>query len=387
MKNISILGSTGSIGTSTLKVVSSLPDEFSVVALTAQNNIDLLVKQAQLYKPKFVAIQNKEHYPYLKEVLPASMELACGDDGIEQAATLDECDLLVSAIVGSAGLKPTYQAIDKGIDIAIATKEVLVVAGDLITRHARKKKVNLIPIDSEHSALLQCLAGQKKEWVDRLILTASGGPFLNTPAEQLQTVTVDQALAHPRWSMGKKISIDSASMMNKGLELIEAMWLFGIPAEKISILIHPESIIHSMVEYVDGSYIAQLNVTDMTIPIQYALTYPERKHSGIAQKIPFAELGQLTFRKPDQDKFPCIRLAYEAAAVGHSMPAVLNAANEQAVSLFLKEKIGFVDIPYIIETVMEQHTVVEHPDLEQLIDIDRWARDMADTVSRMQSRS
>ncbi len=370
MKNISILGSTGSIGTSTLKVVNSLPDEFNVVALSANKNVELLIKQAQLHKPKLVAIQNEEHFAYLKENLPMSIEVACGDEGIQRVATYSETELLVSAIVGAAGLYPTYLAIQAGIDIAIATKEVLVVAGDIITNLAREKNVNLIPIDSEHSALFQCLSGQKKEWVHNLILTASGGPFLNLPEDQFQNVTVKQALAHPRWSMGQKISIDSATMMNKGLELIEAMWLFDMPAEKISIIIHPESIIHSMVEYNDGSYIAQMNVTDMTIPIQYALTYPERKNSSIAQKIPFAKLAKLTFKEPDQQKFPCLRLAYKAAKIGQSMPAVLNASNEQAVAFFLKEKIGFVDIPYIIETVMEHHKVEEKPSLERLIEID-----------------
>ncbi|MDX9702580.1 MAG: 1-deoxy-D-xylulose-5-phosphate reductoisomerase [Candidatus Auribacterota bacterium] len=382
MKNIAILGSTGSIGTSTLKVVDSLPDELNVVALSANNNVDLLIKQAQIYEPKIVAIQNEDCFAYLKENLSSSVEILCGDEGIRRVATYPDTDLLVCAIVGSAGLYPTYLAIQAGINIAIATKEVLVVAGDLITSMAKEKNVNLIPIDSEHSALLQCLAGQKKEWVDKLILTASGGPFFNMPVEQMRTVTVSQALAHPRWSMGKKISIDSATMMNKGLELIEAMWLFDMPAEKISILIHPESIIHSMVEYNDGSYIAQMNVTDMTIPIQYALTYPERKSSSIAQKIPFAQLGTLTFKDPDYYKFPCLRLAYEAAKIGQSMTAVLNAANEQAVSLFLKEKIAFVDIPYIIETVMEKHTLEEQPSLERLIEIDQWARNMAETVVR-----
>ncbi|MCD6459775.1 1-deoxy-D-xylulose-5-phosphate reductoisomerase [bacterium] len=380
MKKITILGSTGSIGTNTLRVVDSLPARFEIIGLCANSNVELLIGQCHRYKPKMVAIKDEKCLSILKKEISSDIKVVSSDEGIIDVATHPDNDLVVSAIVGSAGLYPTYRAIEQGIDIALANKEALVMAGDIIMAKAKEKNVNIIPVDSEHSAIFQCLASQKNKWVNRLLLTASGGPFLHTPKDDFSKVTVVQALAHPKWSMGKKISIDSATMMNKGLELIEAIKLFSVPADKISVIIHPESIIHSMVEYIDGSYIAQMNVTDMTIPIQYALTYPEREKGELFRKIDFFKLKQLNFFKPDFDKFICLRLAYEAAEVGHSMPAVLNAANEQAVKLFLQEKIKFVDIPYIIEKVMSTHQIEKHPSIDDLINIDNWARDTADNV-------
>ncbi len=374
MKNISILGSTGSIGTSTLKVIDSLPDEFNVVGLSANKNVELLIEQCKIYRPEVAAVGDKSLYSDLKKALPASVKLYCGEEGLCEVAAHADTDLTVASIVGSAGLNPTVEAIKRGIDIGLANKEVLVMAGQMVTDLAHKNNVKLLPVDSEHNALFQCLTGQRQDWVRRLILTASGGPFLNTPQHELENVNIDDALAHPRWSMGKKISVDSATMMNKGLEVIEAHWLFSVPLENIDVIIHPESIIHSMVEFVDGSYIAQLNIPDMTIPIQYVLTYPERKDSGLFQPIDFAKLSALHFKKPDFAKFPCLSLAYQAAETGHTMPAVLNAANEQAVSLFLKEKIKFTDIPSIIKDVMNQHIIAQHPDIQKLKEADTWAR-------------
>ncbi len=374
MKNISILGSTGSIGKSTLEVVDSLHDEFKIIGISTNRNIELLIEQCKKYKPEIAAVADESQYSILKNSIPIGTKAVCGLDGLLEVAVNDKNDLLVSAIVGAAGLIPTYEAIKNGIDIAIANKEVLVVAGAIITTLAKEKKVKLLPVDSEHNALFQCLMGQKKRWVKKLILTASGGPFLNTPKEIMAKSTIQQALAHPKWSMGKKISIDSASMMNKGLEVIEAHWLFDIEYDSIDVLIHPESIIHSMVEFVDGSCIAQMNVPDMCIPIQNALTYPERHNGGIYKSLDFCKIAKLSFSEPDRDKFVCLELAYQAGNIGHSMPAVLNAANEEAVNLFLNEKIIFDDIPKIIMAVMNEHNVIKNPDLKSLFEIDKWAR-------------
>lgn len=375
MKNISILGSTGSIGVSTLKVVDALPDEFNIIGLSAGNNVDLLIEQCLKYKPRVAAIVNESHYNKLKQSVPRDIEVYCGTGSLSEVAAHPDNDMAIAAIVGSAGLYPTIEAIECGIDIGLANKEILVMAGAIVTELARKHNVRLLPVDSEHNALFQCLNGEQKKEVRRLLLTASGGPFLNTPAEQLKYVSLQQALNHPKWSMGKKISIDSATMMNKGLEVIEAHWLFDIPVDQIDVIIHPESIIHSMVEYVDGSYLAQMNIPDMTFPIQYILTYPDRKGSSLFRPIDFAQLGTLHFRAPDREKFPCLGLAYEAVREGHTMPAVLNAANEQAVSLFLNDTIRFVDIPTIISRVMDRHTLIRHPDIETLKEVDRWARE------------
>jgi len=374
MKKISILGSTGSIGTSALKVVDSIPEKFRVVGISANRNIDLLIVQCKKYRPEIVAVAEKDKYLILKEAVSPATKVVCGLEGLIEVAAHMENDLLVSAIVGVAGLIPTYEAIKKGIDIAIANKEALVVAGSIITSLAKEKNVKLLPVDSEHNALFQCLTGQKKEWVKKLILTASGGPFLNVSRETMSRATVEQALAHPKWSMGKKISIDSATMMNKGLEVIEAHWLFDVPFDSIDVLIHPESIIHSMVEFVDGSYLAQMNVPDMCIPIQNALTYPERIGAGIYKSLDFCAMAKLSFLKPDFDKFPSLKLSYEAGKIGHTMPAVLNASNEEAVKLFLNGEINFDDIPRIIADVMDRHDTIKNPNLETLFEIDKWAR-------------
>ncbi len=375
MKNISILGATGSIGTSTLKVVDSLPCEFNIIGLTANRNVDLLIEQSQKYNPKIVALADDSQYLHVKKSISGDIKVVCGNDGLVEVATHSDNALLVSAIVGVAGLIPTYEAINSGIDIAIANKEVLVVAGKVITDLANKKNVKLLPVDSEHNALYQCLMGQKNSWIEKLILTASGGPFLNTDKDDFSKITIKQALAHPKWSMGKKISIDSATMMNKGLEVIEAHWLFSVPYDSIDIVVHPESIIHSMVEFIDGSCLAQMNVPDMTIPIQNVLTYPERKNSGSHERLDLFKLKQLNFVEPDIDKFPCLRLAYEAARHGHSMPAVLNGANEQVVNMFINGKVKFVDIPNIIEKVISKHQLIENPDIGLLKQVDIWSRE------------
>lgn len=375
MKNISILGSTGSIGTSTLKVVDSMPGEFTVIGLSAYKNVKLLIEQCLKYRPKVAAVVDDTCLDELRNALPGDIKVYGGVEGLSEVAAHPDNCLTIAAIVGSAGLYPTVKAIECGVDIGLANKEILVMAGELITALARKKGVRLLPVDSEHNALFQCLNGQKREWVRRLLLTASGGPFLNTAKEDLEHVTLSQALDHPRWSMGKKISVDSATMMNKGLEVIEAHWLFSVALEAIHVIIHPESIIHSMVEFIDGSYLAQMNIPDMTIPIQYVLTYPERKSSELFKPVDFTSISALHFIKPDFSKFPCLKLAYEAAKTGHTMPAVLNAANEEAVALFLKGKIRFVDIPCIIHEVIDQHIIIQHPDIEQLKKADTWARD------------
>jgi len=380
MKNISILGATGSIGTSTLKVVDSLPGEFNIIGLTANSNVDLLIEQSQKYNPKIVALASDDQYLHVKKSIRSDIKIVCGSDGLVEVATHSDNSLLVSSIVGVAGLIPTYEAVNSGIDIAIANKEVLVVAGKVITGLANEKNIKLLPVDSEHNALYQCLMGQKNSWIEKLILTASGGPFLNTDKDDFSKITIKQALAHPKWSMGKKISIDSATMMNKGLEVIEAHWLFSMPYDSIDVVVHPESIIHSMVEFIDGSYIAQMNVPDMTIPIQNVLTYPERKNSGCHERLDLFKLKQLNFIKPDVEKFPCLRLAYEAARMGHSMPAVLNGANERVVNMFINGKVEFVDIPTIIEKVMSKHQLIENPDIELLKQVDIWSREEVNKI-------
>ncbi|MEW6535700.1 MAG: 1-deoxy-D-xylulose-5-phosphate reductoisomerase [Candidatus Auribacterota bacterium] len=374
MKNISILGSTGSIGISTLKVVDAFSGEFRVIGLSAHSNIDLLIKQCIKYKPKIVTIVDETHYQTLKNALPHEIEVCAGTGGLNEVAAHPDNDLTIAAIVGSAGLYPTIEAIECGIDIGLANKEILVMAGSIITKLAKKNNVSLLPVDSEHNALFQCLNGEDKKSVRRLMLTASGGPFLNLPAEDFNKITVAQALAHPKWSMGKKISIDSATMMNKGLEVIEAHWLFSVPVDDISVIVHPESIIHSMVEFVDGSYLAQMNVPDMIFPIQHVLFHPERRQSPLFREIDFCSVGSLNFQKPDIKKFPCLELAYEAVRIGHTMPAVLNAANEETVMLFLNDAIKFVDIPCIISGVMDQHKILLNPNIEELKQADVWAR-------------
>jgi 1-deoxy-D-xylulose-5-phosphate reductoisomerase len=377
-KKITILGSTGSIGVQTLDVVRNLG--FEVIGLTANSNIELLEKQVREFKPKIVAVGEEVLTTEVKNRFKSlGVEIFSSQKGLVKVATADEADIVVASIVGIAGLIPVFEAIRKGKDIAFANKEVLVAAGDIIMAEAEKHSVNIIPLDSEHSAIFQCLFGNKNEEVERIILTASGGPFRGKKAHELEKVSLKEALAHPNWTMGSKITIDSATLMNKGLEVIEARWLFGFSADKIEVVIHPQSIIHSMVEYVDGSVIAQMGRPDMRIPIQLALTYPDR-YKNSYERMNFLECGELTFEAPDYDTFPCLGLAYEALSKGGTMPAAMNGANEEAVNLFLNEKISFNDIPKIIKTVMNSHNVNIKPNLNDILEVDKWAREAVKTI-------
>ena len=360
MKKLSILGSTGSIGVSTLDIVAAHPDRFEIVALTAGNNLELLKTQIELFSPQLVSVMNDELARELAASLPA--------------ATAADTDMVVAAIVGAAGLVPTAAAIKAGKDVALANKETLVTAGHLVMALARDKGVKLYPVDSEHSAVFQSLQGHRYADIKRIILTASGGPFFNLPLDKLARVTVADALNHPNWSMGQKITIDSATMMNKGLEVIEARWLFDLPADRISVNIHPQSIIHSMVEYIDGCIMAQLGVPDMKAPIAYALTYPERVPTGV-KPLDLTKLSGLTFFNPDHVRFPALQLAYRAMAEGESMPTVLNAANEVAVEAFLRGAIGFCDIPRAIERTMDLHQPHSLGTIEEVLHVDRWGRE------------
>jgi len=371
--NISILGSTGSIGKQALEVIRDNP-EYNIVGLSANQSIDLLEKQALEFKPNVIAIYNKESAKILKEKLKGyNIKVIEGMEGLIEVAIEKSADIVLTSVVGMIGLLPTLEAIKAGKKIALANKETLVTAGELVTREAKKHNVEIIPVDSEHSAILQCLSGGKKEEVSKIILTASGGPFRGRCLSYLKDVTLAEALKHPNWSMGRKITIDSATLMNKGLEVIEAKWLFDLDMEKIDIIIHPQSIIHSMVEYIDGSIIAQMGVPDMRGPIQYALTYPHRRKCNLAT-LNLVEASKLTFESPDYNSFPSLKLAIEAGKLGGTMPTVLNAANESAVDLFLKEKIKFIDIPSAIEMVMELHRNIKNPTLEEILECDAWAR-------------
>jgi 1-deoxy-D-xylulose-5-phosphate reductoisomerase len=377
MKRISILGSTGSIGVSTLDVVSAHPEEFTVTALAGGRNIALLRQQIERFRPRLTAVIDEAHARELRSLLGTTTTgILSGPEGYREAATAAGTDMVVSAMVGAAGLLPTLDAISAGRDIALANKETLVMAGGIVLRNAADKGVKIIPVDSEHSAIFQCLQGHNRDEVRRIILTASGGPFLHASAEELAEVTPAQALRHPNWPMGKKITIDSATMMNKGLEVIEARWLFGLPIAKIDVLTHPQSIIHSLVEYRDGSVIAQLGVPDMRIPIAYALSYPRRLIRGEVA-LDLASVGALTFFKPDPVRFPALRLAYAAAETGGTMPAVLNAANEVAVAAFIEEQIGFNEISLVVEQVLSRHRVLKEPRIEEILAADRQAREEA----------
>ena len=373
MKNIAILGSTGSIGTSSLDVIARNPDRYTVAYLIANKNVDLLEKQISQYKPRGVAVIDDCAASVLRKLTNGTTEILTGIEGVEELVQRDDTDIVISSLVGFAGLRPTIKAIKSGKNIALANKETLVVAGELIMELARNNNVSIIPVDSEHSAILQCLIGEDPATIAKVILTASGGPFLNTPIEKLKTATVDEALNHPNWQMGNKITIDSATLMNKGLEVIEAHHLFGLPADKIEVVIHPQSIIHSMVEFIDGSVKAQLGVPDMKIPIQYALTYPERTVSNF-ERVNFTEMGTMMFRKPDIEQFPCLRLALEAMRAGGSLPTVLNAANEIAVHAFLNNEITFMQIPEFIEKAMNDHTTIMNPTLQIIEKTDRETR-------------
>jgi 1-deoxy-D-xylulose-5-phosphate reductoisomerase len=378
-KNIAILGSTGSIGRNSLEVIRNSPDRFAATYLTANTNIDLLEQQVRLFHPRGVVVLDAGCAATLRGRLDSSVEVLCGEEGLVQAATRADVDIVISSLVGFAGLKPTIAAIQHRKRIALANKETLVVAGGLITSLVKEYGVDLLPVDSEHSAILQCLAGEDRSLVTRLILTASGGPFLNTPFESFPTLTVENALSHPNWKMGNKITIDSATLMNKGLEVIEAHWLFGLPAEKIHVVIHPQSIIHSMVEFVDGSIKAQLGLPDMKLPIQYALSYPERWPMNGA-RVDFPALRSMTFFEPDRAKFRCLGLAYDALSLGGTAPAILNAANEMAVSAFLQHRISFEKIPIVIERALSLHKTHPNPDLKDIIEADRQVRVFVGTL-------
>ncbi len=378
-KNIAILGSTGSIGKNSIEVIANFPDQFKVSYLTVNNNVDALCDQVRRFRPKGVVVLDRSSAEECKKRFDGSTEVLAGEEGLEEIVQRDDVDVVVSSLVGFAGLKPTIAAIKAKKRIALANKETLVVAGEIIMRLVKETGAILIPVDSEHSAIFQCLVGESGSSIGRIILTASGGPFLNTPKEMLKKVSVEQALNHPNWKMGNKVTIDSATLMNKGMEVIEARWLFGTPPEKIDVVIHPQSIIHSMVEFIDGSVKAQLGVPDMKIPIQYALTYPERAASNFA-RIDFPKLREMTFFSPDLERFQCLRLAYDALNEGGTMPAALNAANEIAVKRFLERKISFLQIPETICRTMEHHAVTTHPGLDDIIAADASARRFAESI-------
>lgn len=374
MKKLIILGSTGSIGRQTLDVVRSLKEEFEIIGLTGYNNVSLLSKQIKEFRPKVVAVKDEEKARKLRENLDKPIEVLTGKEGLKEIVKY-EADMVVVAVEGIAGLIPTVEAIKLGKNIALANKEVLVTAGEIVMGLVKEKKIEFLPVDSEHSAILQCLKGNNKKEVSNLILTASGGPFRGKKKKDLVNVTVEEALKHPNWKMGKKITIDSATLMNKGFEVIEARWLFDMPLDKIKVVIHPQSIIHSMVEYIDGSVIAQLSVPDMRIAIQYALNYPDRKYVEGVKFLDFYALGQLTFEEPDFETFKCLSLAYHAAECGGTMTAVLNAADEVAVSLFLQNKINFLEIAEIIEEALENHKNIQNPTLDDIISVDLETRE------------
>ncbi|HOK43694.1 MAG TPA: 1-deoxy-D-xylulose-5-phosphate reductoisomerase [Thermoclostridium caenicola] len=379
-KGISILGSTGSIGRQALEVCDALG--LKVVSLVAGSNASLLEEQIRKYRPQIAALFDERAAQALRtSVADMSCKVLGGLEGILEAVTLQEIDTVLTSVVGIAGLVPTMAAIEAGKNIALSNKETLVTAGSLVMKKAAEKGITILPVDSEHSAVFQCLAGNRRKDAKRIILTASGGPFRGYSPEQMKTVTLEQALNHPNWSMGSKITIDSASMMNKGLEVIEAMWLFDMAPDDIEVVVHKESIIHSMVEFVDGSIIAQLGAPDMRIPIQLALTWPERVQNPF-RRISLVELGSLTFEKPDFEAFPCLGLAYEAARTGGTLPAAMNAANEVAVAAFLNEEIRFHQIPGIIRQVMAEHRVNTRPSLDDIIDTDRVSRERAAEIIR-----
>ncbi len=379
-KYISLLGSTGSIGTSVLDVVRRSKGQFSVVALAAGKNVKLLVKQIREFNPRVVAVMTSELADQVRSVAEsASTEILYGKEGYEAVATLSEANLVVSAIVGAAALTPTLAAIEAGKDLALANKEALVTAGPLVTSLAKKKGVALIPIDSEHSAIFQCLRGHRKEDLRRIVLTASGGPFRSRSRDELFNVTPEEAVSHPNWSMGAKISVDSATLMNKGLEIIEARWLFDTPLDQIDVLVHPQSIVHSMVEFIDGCVLAQMGIPDMRLPISYALSWPGRLELDLP-RLDLIDACPLTFERPQAEKFPCFRLAREAAKRGGTATTALNAANEVAVEAFLQRRLGFMGIPEVVQGVLETFPVEEIRDLDDVLNADALARLKADTI-------
>jgi 1-deoxy-D-xylulose-5-phosphate reductoisomerase len=373
-KRIAIFGSTGSIGKQALEVIAAHPDKFEVEVLTALNNAELLVEQAKKYIPNAVVIVNEQHYLFVKEKLSSlDIKVFAGENALSSVAQMETIDLVLTALVGYSGLRPTIKAIEAGKTIALANKETLVVAGELITRLAREKGVNIYPVDSEHSAIFQCLIGEFHNPIEKLILTASGGPFRGKKIEELRLVTKAQALKHPNWSMGAKITVDSATLMNKGLEVIEAKWLFGVDAKQVDVVIHPQSIIHSLVQFQDGSIKAQLGLPDMRLPIQFALTYPERLKSDFP-RFNFANYPSLTFEKPDTETFRNLALAFEALHKGGNMPCVLNAANEVAVAEFLKDNVGFMEMSDIVEQCLAKITLIKSPSYEDYVNTDKETR-------------
>ncbi|GAB6613849.1 MULTISPECIES: 1-deoxy-D-xylulose-5-phosphate reductoisomerase [Bacillus] len=373
MKNISLLGASGSIGTQTLDVLRSHPDQFRLVAFSVGKNIDYAVKVIQEFSPQIVSVQREEDVLKLQAV-SGNTKIVYGSEGLLEVALHPDAEIVVNAVVGSVGLLPTLRAIEAKKTIGIANKETLVTAGHLVMEAARKHNVSLLPVDSEHSAIFQCLNGENEKRISRLVITASGGSFRDKTRDELHHVTVEDALRHPNWSMGSKITIDSATMMNKGLEVIEAHWLFGIPYEQIDVVLHKESIIHSMVEFEDRSVMAQLGSPDMRVPIQYALTYPDRLPLSDTKQLNLWETGTLHFEKMNQERFRCLRFAYEAGKAGGSMPAVMNAANEVAVEAFLQKRIGFLTVEDLIEKAMNHHNVIARPSLEEILEIDAATR-------------
>lgn len=378
MKRIAILGSTGSVGVTTLDVIGRSHERFQAVALAAGRNIRRLREQMERFQPRIVSVLTPEAAREIRDTTPGYRgEILAGEEGLRAVATCSEADVVVSALVGAVGLLPTLEAIRAGKTIALANKEVMVVAGELVTREAAARGVRILPVDSEHSAVFQALSNHPPEAVRRIVLTASGGPFLHTPMERLARVTPTDALQHPTWKMGSKITIDSATLMNKGLEVIEARWLFGVDASRIAVIVHPQSVVHSMVEFVDGSVMAQLAVPDMAIPVAYALAYPERMSLPHLPRLDLTAGQGLTFFTPEEEKFPCLGLAYRALLRGGDAPAVLNAANEIAVERFLGGDLRFTDIPRLIEDVLESHVTAPGDSIEALLAADRWAREVA----------
>lgn len=376
-KHIAILGSTGSIGTQALEVIAANPENFEVEVLTAQNNAELLIQQAKEFKPNAVVIVNEDFYPQVKEALvPLDIKVFAGEKSLTSIVQMDSIDMVLTALVGYSGLKPTIKAIEAGKNIALANKETLVVAGELITQLAREKGVNIYPVDSEHSAIFQCLVGEFDNPIEKIILTASGGPFRGNKRHELKSVTKAQALKHPNWTMGAKVTIDSASLMNKGLEVIEAKWLFSLKPEQIEVIVHPQSIVHSLVQFRDSSIKAQLGLPDMRLPIQFALGYPERLKADYP-RFDFALYPSLTFEPPDTETFRNLALAFQAMATGGNMPCVLNAANEIAVQEFLKDNIGFLQMSEVVERCLEKINFVSKPTFEDYMETDRETRQLA----------
>ncbi len=378
-KQVAILGSTGSIGTQTLEVIEKNPDHFKLEILTARNNADVLIAQSRKFLPNHVVIANEDKYNYVSQNLSdLPVKVYAGSDALEQIVEMDSIDIIMSALVGFSGLQPTLRAIRAGKDIALANKETLVVGGDLVTKSAIENRVNIYPVDSEHSAIFQCIIGEELNPIEKIILTASGGPFLGKDRAYLQHVTPVEALKHPNWCMGDKVTIDSASLMNKGLEVIEAKWLFGLKPEQIEVIIHPQSIIHSLVQFEDGSLKAQLGIPDMKLPIQYALGFPKRLKSDM-ERFSFSTYPNLTFQSPDKETFPNLSLAYNALQKGGNMPCVLNAANEVTVNAFLEGKLGFFDMSGIIEKTMNSVAFIATPDLNDYVETDSEARKIAES--------